>query len=76
MADDADRAQKDMEFQEQVRSMNRRRHVSRANDYCEDCGELIEGSRLKAVPYATRCIHCQSEHERMEKQYGSRNPVK
>ncbi len=27
---------------------------------CEECGELIGLSRLKAVPYATTCINCQS----------------
>lgn len=30
---------------------------------CEDCGEAIRIERLVAVPWATRCIACQTEHE-------------
>jgi DnaK suppressor protein len=30
---------------------------------CEDCGEQISEKRLKALPFATRCIDCQSAQE-------------
>ncbi|MDA0207760.1 MAG: TraR/DksA C4-type zinc finger protein [Acidobacteria bacterium] len=30
---------------------------------CEDCGEEIKPGRLKAVPWATRCVACQTEQE-------------
>lgn len=31
---------------------------------CERCGRQIEIGRLKALPYATLCIECQTEIER------------
>ncbi|MBI2204436.1 MAG: TraR/DksA family transcriptional regulator [Candidatus Rokubacteria bacterium] len=30
---------------------------------CEDCGEEISAKRLKALPFAMRCIACQSSME-------------
>jgi DnaK suppressor protein len=30
---------------------------------CEDCGTEIASARLKAVPFADRCIHCQESFE-------------
>ncbi len=32
---------------------------------CQACGAEIGLPRLLAVPYATRCITCQSQHEKM-----------
>ncbi|MEY3746922.1 MAG: Prokaryotic dksA/traR C4-type zinc finger [Pseudomonadota bacterium] len=71
MADDADRAQEHMEHMEALRRQKQapRSHVQRAIDFCVDCGELIEAKRLFAVPTAIRCIHCQGDHERIERQY-------
>ncbi|MDH4227707.1 MAG: TraR/DksA family transcriptional regulator [Deltaproteobacteria bacterium] len=31
---------------------------------CEDCGEAVDGARLSAMPYAARCLACQSKRER------------
>ncbi len=31
---------------------------------CEECGEKIEPARVKAMPLARFCVHCQSERER------------
>ena len=31
---------------------------------CADCGSKIDPARLKALPYATLCIQCQSQRER------------
>lgn len=31
---------------------------------CDGCGEPISVDRLKAIPYATLCIHCQESIER------------
>lgn len=31
---------------------------------CVDCGRPIKIARLRAIPTATRCIDCQSRHER------------
>ena len=31
---------------------------------CTDCGDDIGYPRLSAYPVATRCIHCQTQHER------------
>ncbi|MHC1698724.1 MAG: TraR/DksA family transcriptional regulator [Geobacteraceae bacterium] len=30
---------------------------------CEDCGEEIDEDRLRAIPYAIRCVDCQEKHE-------------
>lgn len=30
---------------------------------CEDCGAEIEEKRLRAMPYAIRCVRCQERHE-------------
>lgn len=30
---------------------------------CEDCGEEINAKRLKALPFATRCLGCQASTE-------------
>lgn len=32
---------------------------------CEDCGLPIEHERLKLTPFASRCVDCQSVHERL-----------
>lgn len=39
---------------------------------CEDCGTNIPIARLSALPYATRCIKCQREHERQPAAMASR----
>ena len=31
---------------------------------CESCGKRIPQVRLRAVPFATLCVHCQQEAER------------
>jgi DnaK suppressor protein len=33
---------------------------------CEDCGREISEGRLKAVPFARRCIQCQAKAEEIE----------
>jgi RNA polymerase-binding protein DksA len=30
---------------------------------CRDCGEAIAPARLKVMPFAIRCVACQSSHE-------------
>lgn len=49
---------------EQIEMAFRRRDDG---DYgrCEDCGQWIPPARLKAMPYATRCLECQSRWERI-----------
>jgi phage/conjugal plasmid C-4 type zinc finger TraR family protein len=34
---------------------------------CRDCGEEIEPARLKALPFAVRCLGCQTKTERRER---------
>jgi DnaK suppressor protein len=34
---------------------------------CRDCGEEIEPARLKALPFAIRCLECQIKKERRER---------
>ena len=44
---------------------------------CEDCGREISEARLKAVPFARRCIQCQEKAEAIEQldQTGSRSQI-
>jgi len=70
MADDADRAQETAERMETLyRQQQTQRPGKRAHDFCLDCGELIEAVRLRAIPTASRCAFCQTEHERIERPY-------
>lgn len=69
--DDADRAQAQAEWLEQYRTQHRRKHVMRASPYCQDCHEVIEPARLKAVPTATRCYYCQNDQDRQDRLYAS-----
>jgi phage/conjugal plasmid C-4 type zinc finger TraR family protein len=32
--------------------------------HCEECGSEIPEARRAAAPFATRCIHCQTNFER------------
>jgi RNA polymerase-binding protein DksA len=34
---------------------------------CEDCGESIAPKRLKALPFATRCVACQAATEQLRR---------
>jgi DnaK suppressor protein len=34
---------------------------------CEDCGEAIAPKRLKALPFATRCVECQAATEMLRR---------
>ena len=34
---------------------------------CEDCGEAIAPKRLKALPFATRCVECQAATETLRR---------
>jgi DnaK suppressor protein len=33
--------------------------------FCEECGNPIPPRRLKILPYATYCVHCQESIEKM-----------
>ncbi|HEX6005753.1 MAG TPA: TraR/DksA family transcriptional regulator [Burkholderiales bacterium] len=41
----------------------RERLADGALNACADCGDEIGFGRLRAYPFATRCIHCQTVHE-------------
>jgi DnaK suppressor protein len=41
---------------------------------CEDCGREISEGRLKAVPFARRCIQCQEKAEAIEQLDQTRIP--
>ena len=34
---------------------------------CSECEEPIAAKRLKALPFATRCVECQARSERLER---------
>ena len=40
--------------------------------HCEDCGEEIPPERLGALPWARRCIPCQSELERPTRRFSGK----
>ena len=42
----------------------RKRLADGAIDECVECGDDIGYQRLRAYPVATRCIHCQTQHEK------------
>jgi RNA polymerase-binding transcription factor DksA len=49
-----------------------RRLEEGAYGVCDECSGLIEGPRLKALPFVRTCISCQSE---IEKKRGSILPI-
>lgn len=71
MADDADIANDLMEHALQL-SLSRfstREKNKPSTDECEDCGDQIEAARRLALPYARRCIACQSAMEKSDRMY-------
>jgi len=40
---------------------------------CENCGARIPASRLRALPFASRCVTCQNEEERYESSSAERS---
>ncbi|WFF40412.1 TraR/DksA family transcriptional regulator [Salinicola endophyticus] len=40
-----------------------RRHTLPVSDECADCGETIPAARRERMPYATRCVACQTRRE-------------
>lgn len=40
-----------------------RRHVVPVDDECIDCGEEIPAARRERMPYAQRCVECQTRME-------------
>jgi len=41
----------------------RKRLAAGTYGHCESCGNLIDRARLEALPYATRCVKCQTRLE-------------
>lgn len=39
------------------------------SDFCISCGEMIPPARRVANPFACRCVDCQNDHDRWERQY-------
>jgi len=71
MADEADIANDLMEHALQL-SLSRfstRETKKPDSDECEDCGDLIDAARRLALPYARRCIACQSALEKTDRLY-------
>lgn len=65
MSDEADQAQRiDERYRAAAIAHVRARTQRDGFDECEDCGELIEPARRKAMPSATRCVDCQEDFER------------
>jgi DnaK suppressor protein len=49
----------------ELKEVNRALEEMDAGRYgiCQDCGEAIAEARLRALPFATRCVACQAELE-------------
>lgn len=61
-----DQAQELEQAQREAAIAAAREHVGHGGSYshCEECGEPIPHQRQQAAPGCTRCIDCQSMHER------------
>lgn len=63
--DIADRADALVELDQHEGRRRAMRAISGAGStICEECGEMIEPARLRALPSARTCICCQQEIER------------
>ena len=64
--------ERDIEMGEAVEAGARDRAIAQAKaalaglgcDACEDCGREIPAPRRAVLPSATRCVGCQTHHER------------
>lgn len=69
--------ERDIEMGEMVEADARARAIAQAQaalageglDECEDCGLDIPDARRAALPSATRCVRCQTLHERRGAQH-------
>lgn len=68
--DDADRAQCQIEMLDELRAKQRVEPLQVSSGYCVDCDEAIDPARLRAVPFAQRCIYCQTEYDGRGRLYG------
>lgn len=72
MTDQLDRAAElEMQARDQaLQAQTRRTYEAPDEDatgrYCLDCGEQIPDERIIQVPWAVRCVDCQTIHERQE----------
>lgn len=76
MADEADQAEA---FEAQHRARSLKAHKARLRKsapvevdgkrLCVDCGDVILPGRVAAYPDVIRCIDCQADLEKREKQY-------
>lgn len=59
-------AAESFELQQRDRAVRQIRSsmVLKGDEYCQDCGDPIDVCRRMALPSATRCIECQTLHER------------
>ena len=50
---------------EELEQINHALECLRDGEYghCEECGRRIPMERLRAMPFATHCVHCQEERE-------------
>lgn len=66
MPDDLDRAQViNEQLQRDALEAHRRRQPTGPGRLdCEECGAEIPAARREMVPGCTRCVECQTDHER------------
>jgi DnaK suppressor protein len=78
VADTADMALQDADGDQQIALMEMRNQMREQIDeallrldegtygICEDCGREITEGRLKAIPFARRCVECQEKAEALD----------
>jgi DnaK suppressor protein len=78
VADTADMALQDADGDQQIALMEMRNRMREQIDeallrldegtygICEDCGREITERRLKAIPFARRCVECQEKAEALD----------
>ena len=83
--DEVDQASADTDKEIIVRIQNRDREILKQIDHaihrieigafglCESCDEAISEARLKANPFSTLCIGCQTEMESEKQRFTARN---
>ncbi|MBW8068257.1 MAG: TraR/DksA family transcriptional regulator [Ferrovum sp.] len=62
--DEADQAQIRIEKEDALTMVKARAPKKAQTKNCMDCGERITEKRRQFVPWATRCMPCQVEHEK------------
>ncbi|HHF0974483.1 TPA: TraR/DksA family transcriptional regulator [Haemophilus influenzae] len=68
MTDQFDRAQQLEEMQREIALKKHRTFQAVSRLYCEDCDEPIPEKRRQMIQGVTRCVTCQEQEEKRQRQ--------